>query len=438
MTIQPTHDTKPQPQRAVVLHIEQPNSRYEGARAKPAPSSLELRKPEERLAEAVNLASALGLNIVHKDIAVLKKYHPKTLMGVGRAEELAEIVEAKDIDVVIVNAILTPSQQRNLEVAVDAKVVDRTNLILEIFADRAQTKAGKLQVELAQQLYQRGRLVRAWTHLERQRGGLGKTGGPGERQIELDRRMIIDRIQYIKGKLTEVEKERDLQRKSRERQGLPVVSLVGYTNAGKSTLFNALVSGDRGAETEDAFVKDMLFATLDPLMRKIKLPSGKECIISDTVGFVSDLPHELVKAFASTLEEVTLSSIILHVHDSASVESEAQGADVRDVLLSIEANEIPTISVANKIDMVKDLPAFLEHDAMAISALTGEGIQNLLEEIDMYLAKDEVTVNVEVPAADGKKLAWLHANGQVLKQEMEGETWHISVRLKEKDLYHVQ
>lgn len=422
------YDTKPQPQKAAVFHVEQPN-RYDVQSA-----SFNLRKTDERLEEAVRLTEALKLDVVHEEIVELKKYNPKLLLGKGRAEDAAAVVEAKEVDVAIINAALTPTQHRNLEIALDCKVVDRTHLILEIFADRAATKAGRFQVELAQQMYMQGRLVRAWTHLERQRGGLGKTGGPGERQIELDRRMIADRIKYIKSKLKDVERERVLQRKSREKQELPVVSLVGYTNAGKSTLFNALVSENRGEKVDDAFVKDMLFATLDPLMRKVKLPSGRECILSDTVGFVSDLPHELVDAFASTLEEVTLSDLVLHVHDASSVEVEAQSADVADVMKSIKAEGIAQIHVANKVDKIEEIPAFLEEEeATSISALTGDGVDELLTEIDFYLGRDEVTLTLDIPASDGKKFAWVHANGHILSQELEEDTWKITARFKQKD-----
>lgn len=422
-------DTTPQPEKAAVFHIEQPN------RQDAQSVSFELRKTEERLDEAIRLTEALKLDVVHSSIIELKKFNPKLLLGTGKAEEAAEIMEVQEATVAIINATLTPTQHRNLEIALNAKVVDRTHLILEIFADRAQTKAGRFQVELAQQLYLQGRLVRAWTHLERQRGGTSNIGGPGERQIELDRRMISDRIKFIKNKLKDVERERVLQRKSRERQELPVVSLVGYTNAGKSTLFNALVSDNKGEKVEAAFVKDMLFATLDPLMRKIKLPSGRECILSDTVGFVSDLPHELVDAFASTLEEVTLSDLILHVHDASSVEVEAQSADVNAVLRSIKASEIATIHVANKTDKIESVPTFLmEEEATEISAIHGNGIPTLLEEIDFFLGRDEQTLTLEVPASDGQKLAFLHAKGHILSQDLEGETWHISVRLKQKDV----
>lgn len=428
MSTQTTYDTHEPKPCAVVLHIELPERYDEGV-------SSTLRSPEAKLDEAVNLAEALKLDVVYKNIITLRDIHPKTLVGKGKLEEVVQLLEGSErVDVVIVNTKLSPRQQKNLEETLQAKVIDRTHLILEIFGDRAKTKAGRLQVELAHQNYLSGRLVRAWTHLERQRGGTSTTGGPGERQIELDKRMINDRITLIKRQLKDVEKERDLQRRSRERNALPVVSLVGYTNAGKSTLFNALVSEDRQTETKDAFVKDMLFATLDPLMRKIKLDSGREILLSDTVGFVSDLPHELVDAFSSTLEEVTLSDLILHVHDASSDDAQAQSADVKDVLTQIKAENIPMVHVANKADLVEDsFPAFLA-DANIISAVSGQGISRLKAKIEEMLSKGEKDLDVTLDASEGKRLAWLHNNGQILKQELDGQTWHLTVRLKPEDV----
>lgn len=425
--IKKSNETKKPQQRAVVLHVELPSHQSD--------SSLSLRTLNAKLEEAVNLTEALDLNVVHREIIQLRTINPKTFIGKGKLEEVERVLDSSEgADVVIVNTVLSPRHQKNLEETLLVKVIDRTHLILEIFGARAKTKTGRLQVALAHQTYLKGRLVRAWTHLERQRGGMSKTGGPGERQIELDKRMISDRIQLIKADLETIKKERELQRRAREKTEIPVVSLVGYTNAGKSTLFNALLSEDRQTDTEDAFVKDMLFATLDPLMRKIKLTSGREVILSDTVGFVSDLPHELVEAFSSTLEEVTLSDLIIHVHDSASEDVNAQHYDVIDVLESIKADKIDTIDIANKADLLIGDAHGCLNDALEVSAITGDGIAELKEAIETALGKNEATIDIEVNAAEGKKLAWLHNNGNILEQELEGEVWNIKVRLKPEDV----
>ena len=407
--------------RAAVIHIEIAGASTELALQ---------RSAEAKLEEAINLADALALEVVYTSNVRLQKPHPRALLGTGKIEEIGQMLEDEDVYLVIMNCRLTPTQQRNLEVAWKCKVIDRTGLILEIFGDRARTHAGRLQVELAALNYQASRLVRAWTHLERQRGGLGKTGGPGERQIELDRRIMRDRIIKIKAELEEVEKTRALHRKARLRSGLPVVALVGYTNAGKSTLFNALVG-------EQALAKDMLFATLDPLMRKMRLPgSGREIILSDTVGFISELPHELVQAFHATLEEVALADLLLHVHDASSPDAEMQQQDVTSVLKSIHAERIPVIHVLNKIDMTTaedGLRANLE--GVEVSALTGLGIADLQRDMESFFATREEEYTFTVPAGDGRRLAWLHANGDVLQMDFNeaAGTYEVTVRLQPED-----
>ncbi len=414
--------TEPEPTLCGVLHVVMP----EDAKS----SDDDMRVPESRLEEAANLCEALPVKLVWRDKVKLNKISSRTLLGKGKVEELAELMHEKEIDLLVVNANLSPTQQRNLEVALKVKVIDRTGLILEIFADRAQTHAGRLQVEMAMLQYQANRLVRAWTHLERQRGGLGKTGGPGERQIELDRRMIRDQIDRVKTQLDDVEKTRALHRKGRVKSGLPVVALVGYTNAGKSTLFNA-VSG------ADAFVKDMLFATLDPLMRKIKLNSGREVIFSDTVGFVSDLPHELVKAFHATLEEVVHADLLLHVHDASSDEAQMQDQDVKDVLESIGADKLPKLNIYNKQDLARENPeldhTWEEPDGVETAAATGEGVDKVHDAIEAFFAASEKPFTFKVPASEGRKLAWLQAHGEVTSMELDGDTYDVEVVLAEED-----
>ena len=414
--------TEPEPTLCGVLHVVTPQA------AKAAGD--DTRVPASRLEEAANLCEALPVKLVWRDMVKLNKISARTLLGKGKVEELAELIQENNIDLLVVNATLSPTQQRNLEVALKAKVIDRTGLILEIFADRAKTHAGRLQVEMAMLQYQANRLVRAWTHLERQRGGLGKTGGPGERQIELDRRMIRDQIDKVKTQLDDVEKTRALHRKGRVKSGLPVIALVGYTNAGKSTLFNALSGAD-------AFVKDMLFATLDPLMRKIKLNSGREVIFSDTVGFVSDLPHELVKAFHATLEEVVHADLLLHVHDASSDEAHMQDQDVKDVLESIGADKLPKIDIYNKQDLARQNPAldhtWQEPNGIETAAATGEGVDKMHDAIEAFFAAAEKPFTFDVPAAEGRKLAWLQAHGDVTRMELEGNTYQVEVVLSEED-----
>lgn len=385
-----------------------------------------LRTATERLAEATNLFEALDVQVVFAETVTLKDINPATFIGGGKVTELATKLKALKVEVVMVDAPLGPRQQANLEEALGTKVLDRTGVILEIFAARARTASGKLQVELAQLQYQQGRLVRLWSHLERQRGGMGKTGGPGERQLELDKRLIKEQLVRVKRQLKDVEKNRGLQRMARSRAQLPTVALVGYTNAGKSTLFNRLV--DAGTLMADA-----LFATLDPLMRRLKLPGGLEVVLVDTVGFIADLPHELVEAFKATLEEVVLADVLLHVQDASSLEQTAQAADVVAVLADIGAADKRTLIVANKIDKLPQAPA-LSTGHVGVSATTGQGVPQLLAQIESILKADWVTQTFQVAASDGRRLAWLHAHGEVLTQVLHDETWQLSVKLRAGDV----
>ena len=392
--------------RAVVLHVER----------KSRSAKTSGRNADDRLAEAVNLTAAIGLQIIEAIIAPLAKPTPATLIGTCKVDEIKAICAALEPELVIVNAALTPVQQRNLERAWGAKVLDRTALILEIFGERARTREGRLQVELAHLTYQRSRLVRSWTHLERQRGGFGFLGGPGETQIETYRRLIGERISKIRKELEEVKRTRGLHRKARKRVPYPVVALVGYTNAGKSTLFNTLTSAE-------VFAKDVLFATLDPTMRGLLLPGGRKAILSDTVGFIADLPTQLVAAFRATLEEVLEADIVLHVRDIAHEESEAQKADVLKVLedLGMDENERPIVEVLNKIDLLpaetcKGLLArnLARPDGpIAVSALTGDGLDSLKLMLERLLGSGEQLFRLKLDNADGAGLAWAHAHGRV-------------------------
>ncbi len=387
------------------------------------------RDTEAKMAEALGLARALGLEVAHAEAASLRQISPRTLLGAGRVEQLKHKVEQDGVGVIVIDASLSPVQQRNLEQDTGAKVIDRTGLILEIFGLRARTKEGRLQVELARQGYERSRLVRTWTHLERQRGGLGKTGGPGETQIELDRRIIADRIIKLKRELEEVRRTRGLQRRARARAGLPAIVLVGYTNAGKSTLFNRLTQAG-------VLAKDMLFATLDPTARAVKLPSGRSVVMSDTVGFISDLPTELVAAFRATLEAVSEADLLIHVRDIAHAESDKQRADVLAVLAQLAKNAAgkspPLLEVWNKIDQLdaatrearlKRASAEGEGSALssalppvAISAITGEGMGALLAAIDAAAFSATRIVTITLSAAEGRTRAQIAAAGRILEE----------------------
>ena len=389
------------------------------------------RTPEARLEEAIGLAAAIDLEIVSSGIVTVATPKPGTLFGSGKVEELAAIVKAEEIELVVVDHPLTPIQQRNLEKALYCKVLDRTGLILEIFGDRASTAEGTLQVELAHLKWQKSRLVRSWTHLERQRGGLGFVGGPGETQIEADRRLIQERINRLEKDLEQVTRTRELHRAKRKKVPQPVVALVGYTNAGKSTLFNRLTRAD-------VFAKDLLFATLDPTLRRVTLPHGREVILSDTVGFISDLPTHLIAAFRATLEEVTEADLILHVRDISHEDTEAQAADVATTLDALgleQAQGSRLIEVWNKVDKLSDehrqtlLAANrIDEGPVAVSAVTGEGVADLLARVELRLAEDSLVYDMRLAPEDGEGLAWLYRNTDVLRR-IEGENG-IALRVR--------
>lgn len=393
--------------------------------------------PEARLEEAVGLARAISLDIVGSEIVKLKELKSGSYFGQGYIDKLAEKITQEGIELLIVDSSLSPIQQRNLEKKLNTKVIDRTALILEIFGERAQTKEGKLQVELAHLTYQRSRLVRSWTHLERQRGGAGFLGGPGEKQIELDRRIIDDKIVRIKKELEKVKKTRALQRSTRQKVPYPVVALVGYTNAGKSTLFNTLTQAD-------VFAKDLLFATLDTTMRKLKLPTGQDVILSDTVGFISDLPHELIMAFRATLEEVLAADIIVHVRDCDNPETQMQKKDVLSVLEHLGLKHLETeenyIELLNKADLLSPeqrnfYKEQTERNASLIlcSAANGLGLNSFLRTIAEKINREEKILKLSLSADKGKEIAWLYENAEVLKREVKGSQINFECRISNKN-----
>ena len=400
-----------------------------------AEGRVHFREPQSRLDETVSLCSAIELDVQYARLVPLTKIRSATYIGPGMAEEIKQKLKDEGVSLVVVDCTLSPIQQRNLEKAFGAKVIDRTGLILEIFGERAQTREGVLQVELAHLEYQKGRLVRSWTHLERQRGGLGFIGGPGESQIESDRRQLRDRIAAIKKELSKVVQTRTLHRKSRKKAPYPIVALVGYTNAGKSTLFNRLTDADVMAE-------DLLFATLDPTMRAVMLPSGRKVIMSDTVGFISELPTELIAAFRATLEEVLEANVVIHVRDIANKDTDAQKEDVLEVLktLNVDFETSPMIECLNKIDMMSDDArknlieqiAGSDHVA-ALSAVTGEGVDELLGDLEELLARTGKKRSIQLEPSEGQAMAWLYRNSEVLERVDDEKGTSLIVRIDEQN-----
>jgi GTPase len=420
--------------RTLVLHPLVKARRRRGSGAG-SPDQAE-RNPNARLAEAEGLAAAIDLMIVHSEVVPVHTVKPGTFFGTGKIDDLGTVIRGMSVDVVVFDGALSPVQQRNLERAWKTKVIDRTGLILEIFGARARTREGRMQVELAHLSYQKSRLVRSWTHLERQRGGFGFLGGPGETQIEADRRMIDERIGKIRRSLETVVRTRELHRRSRSKVPYPVVALVGYTNAGKSTLFNKITGSSVTAE-------DMLFATLDPTMREAETPSSMKVILSDTVGFISDLPTALIAAFRATLEEVIGADLIIHVRDIANPDAAAQKSDVLGILkdLGVNSAETPIIEAFNKVDLLepeeyRELLNKCERNdvTFCVSATTGEGIEVLLGAADELLTAAHTVVEIKVPHREGAALAWLHQHGEVLDQRTDEDASHLTVRLELGDV----
>jgi len=422
---QPFVDTRPAPTRVGLIVPD--------VRGRVTSHAIEARK-----AEFEGLAQAIRVEMVFSEIIKVREIKPATFIGGGHLEEIKKKVEEGKVELLLVDTALAPVQQRNLETETKAKVLDRTALILEIFGERAATREGVLQVELAHLNYQKSRLVRSWTHLERQRGGFGFLGGPGETQIESDRRLLEERIKALEERLEKVKRTRGQQRGGREAVQIPVVALVGYTNAGKSSLFNRLTGAG-------VFAEDLLFATLDTTLRKLELPHGRDVMISDTVGFVSELPTTLVAAFRATLEEVTGADVILHVRDVANPDSAAQAADVLKVLteLGVSAEKTPIIEVWNKIDLLDEgrevlqtlLPMGQVAATVPVSAYTGEGTDKLLEAIEATLGKQSKTYKVRVPHTNGADVGWLYGHAEIIgkdEPDEEGQTYEVRVEPRHK------
>jgi GTP-binding protein HflX len=407
-----------------VLTRQPRSSKEEGARPRP------IRSPQARLEEASGLAGAIELDTVHSEIMTINDPRPATLLGTGKIDDLAQIVKDNEADLVFVDHPLTPVQQRNLEKSLQAKVLDRTGIILEIFGARARTREGTLQVDLAHLEYQKGRLVRSWTHLERQRGGAGFLGGPGETQIEADRRALQDKIIKLKKELEQVRRTRDLHRSKRRKVPYPIVSIVGYTNAGKSTLFNRMTGAGVLAE-------DMLFATLDPTLRRVRLPYGTIVILSDTVGFISDLPTHLVAAFRATLEEVVEADLVIHLRDISDPDTTAQAEDVERILrdLGVDAHdEKRVLEVWNKVDLLdetarENMLEQKDRPPIAVSAISGEGVETLASLIEERIAGVLETAVIHLSAAQARDIDWIYRNGTVIARE-DREDGGIDITLR--------